>query len=181
MIVVCSLAAIPTQIERHRVDRMVSLLGPESMIPTPPAIAPENHLRLTLHDICSPIEGHILPCEDHVGELIEFVSGWRCDKPMLIHCYAGISRSTAAAFTTMCIHEPDTDEVELARRLRKASATATPNALIVEMADRLLGRGGRMVEAVRAIGTGQPAWECVPFSLDVRPPQGAGTAGVAAG
>jgi predicted protein tyrosine phosphatase len=50
--------------------------------------------------------------------------------------------------------------------LRAASPHATPNRLIVRLADDLLGRKGRMVEAVTAIGRGADAWEGRVFTLE---------------
>jgi len=51
--------------------------------------------------------------------------------------------------------------------LRRLSATATPNIRIVSLADRVLGRDGRMVEAIDSIGRGEMAFEDVPFRLDL--------------
>jgi predicted protein tyrosine phosphatase len=87
---------------------------------------------------------------------------------MVIHCFAGISRSTAAAFSVFCAARPDLDEAEIALRLRQRSPEATPNILIVTIADRILGRSGRMVRAVESIGRGAQAMEgsIFKFSLD---------------
>jgi predicted protein tyrosine phosphatase len=84
---------------------------------------------------------------------------------MLIHCWAGISRSTAAAYTALCLFRPQADEETLAQELRAASPSATPNRLIVSLADEVLGRQGRMVKAVAGIGRGADAFEGTPFIL----------------
>jgi len=84
---------------------------------------------------------------------------------MLIHCWAGISRSTAAAFTALCLLRPSTDEEQIAWELREASPSATPNRLIVQLADDVMGRGGRMVRAIEKIGRGEEAYEGTPFVL----------------
>ena len=94
-----------------------------------------------------------------------FFDEWDRGQPMLIHCWAGISRSTAAAYTAMCMVRPKADEEQLALELRALSPTATPNRLIVSHTDALLGRGGRMVKAVDAIGKGAEALEGTPFSF----------------
>ena len=57
------------------------------------------------------------------------------------------------------------DEAELAARLRKASPSATPNARLVAIADAMLGRDGRMREAIAGIGRGADAFEGTPFRL----------------
>ncbi len=87
---------------------------------------------------------------------------------MVVHCYAGISRSTAAAYTAACVLNPERSELEIAQAIRGASRTAQPNAAIVSIADRLLKRDGRMVRAVEAIGPAQFAEEGVPFRLDLK-------------
>ena len=86
-----------------------------------------------------------------------------------MQCYAGISRSTAAAYIAACALAPERDEAEVARALRDASPSATPNALFVAIADRMLGRGGRMVAAIAEIGRGADAFEGEPFRLALTP------------
>jgi predicted protein tyrosine phosphatase len=86
---------------------------------------------------------------------------------MVVHCYAGISRSTAGAFVAACALNPDRDEQRIAWDIRRASRTAQPNARIVSIADRLLKRDGRMVRAVETIGPGHAAAEGDPFRLEI--------------
>jgi predicted protein tyrosine phosphatase len=97
--------------------------------------------------------------------LIEFARDWGGRGPMVVHCWAGISRSTAAAYTALCAINPGVNEELIARRLREASPTAYPNRLMIRLADAALRRGGRMVQAVEGIGRGVVAVEAVPFSL----------------
>jgi predicted protein tyrosine phosphatase len=120
---------------------------------------------MAVSDIVEPLDGHILPANEHVEELLRFARGWERDNPLVFHCFAGISRSTAAAYITACALAPERDEFAIARDLRQASPTATPNALLVALADDHLGRGGRMVDAVRGIGRGTEAYLGEPFTL----------------
>ena len=117
--------------------------------------------------ISSPLDGYILPDEPHVAELIEFVRGWDRCAPLVVHCYMGISRSTASAYVSVCALNPQRNEHSIAQALRRASPTATPNIRIVSLADRLLGRDGRMVAAIETIGRGIMADEAAPFRLDL--------------
>jgi len=167
MIHVCSLARLNDTVTSTGARHVVSLLAREDALSRPAAIAPENHLWLQLHDISAPLEGHVPPESDHVEQLLAFVRRWPRDAPLVVHCYAGISRSTAAAFVSVCALNPLCDETAVARALRRASPTATPNARIVALADGLLGRRGRMVKAVEAIGHGMLAAEAQPFRLDL--------------
>ena len=121
-----------------------------------------------MNDICEPRDGLVVPCEDHVADLIQFALDWDQKAPLLIHCWAGISRSTAAAFISLCALNPETDECSLAQTLRSASPTATPNRRLVALADKVLARQGRMTTAVEKIGRGAFAEEGQVFSLPAR-------------
>jgi predicted protein tyrosine phosphatase len=113
------------------------------------------------------MEGYIHPAEEHVSELVAFVQRWDRRAPLVMHCYAGISRSTAGAFITACALNPRRDEAAIAQIIRRSSATAMPNVMLVSHADRILGRGGRMVRAVEALGPAIAAQEGHPFRLDL--------------
>jgi predicted protein tyrosine phosphatase len=167
MIHVCSLARLQETVEDIGARHVVSLIGDEAPIEPPKGIAPENYLRLRLHDISSPLEGYVLPEEEHVADLLDFVRSWDRRAPLVVHCFAGISRSTASAFAGVCALNPHRDESSVANALRRASPTATPNIRIVSLADRLLGRDGRMVAAIENIGRGIMAEEALPFRLEL--------------
>ncbi len=167
MIHVCSLARLHETVAATGARHVVSLLSDEAGVKLPAGIPPENHLRLRLHDISSPLDGYVMPEETHVADLLNFVRGWNRRTPMVVHCYAGISRSTASAFVSVCALNPQRDEGNIAQALRRASPTATPNIRIVSLADRLLGRDGRMVAAIETIGRGILASEGTPFRLDL--------------
>ncbi|MGD2133367.1 MAG: hypothetical protein PVI23_11280 [Maricaulaceae bacterium] len=165
-IIVCSLERAPHLIQSERPSHVVSLLSPEEIHLAPETERPDRHLRLPVHDIrdTESVDGALAPNLKHVENLIGFSSGWSPAEPMLVHCWAGISRSTAAAFTVACAANPDADETEIAQALRIASPTAWPNPVLVAHADALLGRGGRMIEAIDAIGV-PDHFEASPFHI----------------
>jgi predicted protein tyrosine phosphatase len=167
MIHVCSLARLHATVEETGALHVVTLLKDTDRVERPKTILAANHLILGMDDISTPMDGYIIPADEHVTRLIEFVRGWDRAKPMVVHCFAGISRSTAGAFVAACALNPRRDEMAIARELRRLSATATPNIRIVTLADRVLGRDGRMVAAIDAIGRGEMAYEGVPFRLDL--------------
>jgi predicted protein tyrosine phosphatase len=166
MIHVCSLARLHDTVAATGARHVISLLGTEDNLIRPRGVAPGNHLWLQLHDISEPRDGHVHPASGHVEALIGFVGRWERASPLVIHCFAGVSRSTAAAFVTVCALNPGRSEAAIAKALRRASPTATPNIRIVALADDVLGRNGRMVDAVTAIGQGMLA-EAAPFRLDL--------------
>jgi predicted protein tyrosine phosphatase len=165
MIVVSSLREAQDQIARHGASHVVSILGPETPHRTFDSIEGDRHLKLTFHDIVLVAEGMLAPQTSHLDTLVSFYRTWDREAPMLIHCWAGVSRSTAAAYIAKCIFEPKRDEQEIAWELREASPSATPNPRMIAMADELLGREGRMQRAIAEIGRGEDAFEGTPFIL----------------
>jgi predicted protein tyrosine phosphatase len=167
MIHVCSLARLHDTVHQTGARHVVTLIKDITLVHRPASITPENHLLLDMDDINEHIEGYVLPAEEHVGDLLRFVRAWDRAAPLVVHCYAGISRSTAGAFVSACALNPSREEMVIARALRAASPTATPNLRIVSLADRMLGRNGRMVAAIRSIGPGMAAYASEPFRLDL--------------
>jgi predicted protein tyrosine phosphatase len=162
---VCPLSLLHETVRVTRASHVVTLINRDTPVERPGSIAPERHLFMAVSDIVEPLDGHILPANEHVEDLLRFARGWERDNPLVFHCFAGISRSTAAAYITACALAPERDEFAIASDLRQASPTATPNALMVALADDHLGRGGRMVDAVRGIGRGAEAYLGEPFAL----------------
>ena len=167
MIHVCSLARLYATVDETGARHIVTLLRLTDRVERPRHIAPENHLVLAVDDIAMPMEGYTVPAQEHVERLIDFVGQWDRAAPMVVHCYAGISRSTAGAYVAACALNPARDEQQIAWDIRRASRTAQPNVAIVSISDRLLKRQGRMVRAVETIGPGHFAEEGVPFRLDL--------------
>jgi predicted protein tyrosine phosphatase len=167
MIHVCSLARLHNTVEETGAGHIVTLLKIVDRVQRPASIRMEDHLILGMDDIIEPLDGYTHPVEEHVTRLVQFVQAWPRKQPMVIHCYAGISRSTAGALVAACALNPNRSELKIAQAIRDGSSTATPNARIIALADQILGRRGRMIEAVRAIGPGRAAAEGDPFRLDL--------------
>ena len=164
---VCSLARIGDTVAKTGARSLVTLLSPGTAVERPEKIAPDRHLYLAVSDIVAPLPGQVLPERGHLDELIDFVRAWDRAEPMVIHCFAGVSRSTAAAYIAACALNPRRDEFEAARAIRAASPTATPNARLVALADAALVRNGRMNEAIAEIGRGEDCFEGTPFALEL--------------
>lgn len=172
-IFVCPLSKMAELVARHNPSRVVSLLDPESEFPELGLDYVGRHLRLMFHDIHAPCENMVAPGARHVDLLLSFLKRWDPQDTLLIHCRAGIGRSTAAAFIAACLHNPNTDEMEIAAQLRRASPLARPNETIIQIADKALGRRGRMTAAIINTGQNLP-WlrvvESEPFQLPAKFP-----------
>lgn len=164
-IIVCPQSQLAAQIALHRPSHIVTLTsGDVSDIAADYAF---QRLALTFNDITEPRDGLVLPDKTHVLKLIDFAREWKREAPLLIHCYAGVSRSPAGAFIAAAALMPEHNEMELALTLRALTPSATPNIRLIALGDQVLDRGGRMTDAIRAIGRGADAFEGEVFSLPV--------------
>jgi len=146
MLYVCSLREMPLHAEALRPEALVSLVPADLQPPRPAGIAAGRHLRLSVDDVDAPGPGMVAPAREHVEELVAFVERLDAEASVLLHCQAGISRSTAAALVAMVL-EGAGHEHEAAAHLRRAAPHAVPNRRIVALADEVLGRGGRLLAA----------------------------------
>jgi predicted protein tyrosine phosphatase len=151
-ILVTPLSGLEGAIKAHTPSHIVTLLSPEHMIETPFGFAANRHLKLGVNDIADPEAGDNPPGRDHIDRLLAFGRGWDAQKPLLIHCWAGISRSMASAFAILCDRLGPGREMEIALAMRREAAHANPNRLLVRHADEALGRGGRMLDALSRMG-----------------------------
>ena len=167
MIHVCSLAALPATVEATGARHILTVMGNVSKVTRPASVLEANHLLISMDDITEPAEGFVVPSETHITQALTFIRGWDRAAPMVIHCYAGISRSTASAFMAACALNPHRDESAIAQQIRAASPCAFPNRLIVTLADRVLGREGRMIRALDEMGPGNMTIEGQPCRVDL--------------
>ncbi len=147
MLIVSSLAGAADAYAKHRPTRVISLLSEEETAPILPGLDAARHLLLYV-DRESCAETINRAARDRARQIIEFVKQWDGKGDLLVHCNRGVSRSTAAAFIVLCMKEPAASEAALMKRLRTAAPHADPCPLLVNYADELLGREGRMTDAL---------------------------------
>lgn len=147
MLIISSLAGAAEAYRERRPHRVISLLSEEEAPPLFPGLDPANRLLLYVdRESCAATINKAASAR--AREIIDFARRWDGEGDILIHCNRGVSRSTAAAFIVLCIREPQTPEHELMKRLRAVAPHADPCPLLIDYADEILGRGGRMTDAL---------------------------------
>ncbi len=99
---VCSLARLPETVAATGAGHVLSLLTSGNAPDLPDTVPPECRAVIAVSDIAAATDGHVLADESHVERIIAFVCAWPRERPLVIHCWAGISRSTAAAYIAAC-------------------------------------------------------------------------------
>lgn len=137
------------------VSHVLSILDPET--PTPPALASFADLRahwvLRFHDIALPLPGARIPEADDVAELLSLgreLREARAGSHLLVHCHAGVSRSTAAAAILLAQPHPGRER-EAMHMVAALRPVARPNRRMLTLADDLLGRRGALVRAAEQL------------------------------
>ena len=167
MIHVCSLADLHPTVKATGASHVLTVMANVAQVVRPETVLDAHHLRVQMDDITAHTDGFVAPNDAHIVQVLDFVRGWDRSAPLVVHCYAGISRSTASAFAAACMLNPDRDERDIAQRIRAASPIAAPNRLIVTLADKALGRDGRMVRALDEMGPGSMTVVGKPFRIEI--------------
>ena len=149
-IYITGLSQMPNLVRRFRIESLVSIVGTDAQPSTPPEILPAQHHRCTVDDIVESQPGKIVPQTKHIEDLIEFLDSWDTKTSLLVHCIAGVSRSTAAALIAHTLKTGDPKKSATA--LRVAAPYAWPNRRIVSLADSIMGLNGKMILAREEMG-----------------------------
>ena len=147
---VTSLQAAPITCVDNTIEHVISFVDPGQKRLYYPKVKKHNHLTLKLHDIPEKRNGLVSPSREHIMDMMDFMlrHDWRQD--ILIHCLMGVSRSTAAAYIMLNLHN-EGRELEIAQYLQAKIPHANPNKKLVEHADQILGREGRMLAAILSL------------------------------
>jgi predicted protein tyrosine phosphatase len=152
-VTICGIEELPGHC-RAGVSHVLSILDPDW--PEPAAFAafgPHRRLELRFHDIIDETPNAILPQRHDIDRLLEFgreLAG-SPGNHLLVHCHAGISRSTAATALILTQARPQRSAAEALEAVVRLRPQAWPNLRILELGDELLGRGGEIVAAAYAL------------------------------
>ncbi len=132
-------------------EAVISIIEPEHV----PRMPQDDHLVIAVHDIDQPVPGMRMADHGDVERILDFARGLT-DVPIFIHCYAGISRSTATALTILADRLGPGSEEEALDLVLGIRPIAVPNRHIVKLADDVLGRRNRLYDVFDQWDRGNP-------------------------
>ncbi|HXI87439.1 MAG TPA: hypothetical protein VNH64_08270 [Parvularculaceae bacterium] len=156
MLIVSSLEGAKTAFTRYRPACVISLLSEDEPVPVFIDLDPRKHFKFYVERESSAATISAA-AKERAHDIIAFVRDWDRVGDVLIHCNRGVSRSTAAAYVILCMTAPGVDEQLIAEALRRAAPFADPCPILISYTDDILGRGGRMIEAIEALPPPRPA------------------------
>jgi predicted protein tyrosine phosphatase len=139
------------------VSHTLSILDPDWPVPEAfGAFGEHAKLELRFHDVIEEgVPGTLPPCREHVAALLAFGRDLMAEPPpeahLLVHCHAGVSRSTASMALMLAQGLPGADPDRIFAEVLRIRPQAWPNLRILELGDALLGRGGALVAAARGL------------------------------
>ena len=134
------------------VSHVLSILDP--LTPAPFAFdhfTAHRRVDLRFHDVVGDEHpDQAPPDQSDASRVIDFGRslGAGAAEHVLVHCWAGLSRSTASAAILLALDNPGR-EAEAFAALHDIRPRAWPNSRLIAHADRLLDRRGRLIEAMR--------------------------------
>ena len=147
------------ELDGHRSTRashVLSILDPD--FPVPEAFGSYGEhakLELRFHDIIEDDPGQIAPGPEHVDALLAFGRDLRAERSeparLLVHCHAGVSRSTASMALILAQAMPEQPAEAILRTIYRLRDKAWPNLRLIELGDRRLDRHGTLVAATHAL------------------------------
>ncbi len=154
LLTVCGLDELPSHGPRA-VSHVLSILDPGTPEPDFGTYPPHRRTTLRFHDIVDPAPGMIPPSRADIEAILAFGDtlddGTPAEGHLLVHCHMGISRSTAAMTILLAQAHPEAAESTLLDRVAAVRPQAWPNLAMIELADGLLDRQGRLRAAVTAL------------------------------
>jgi predicted protein tyrosine phosphatase len=133
-------------------DHVLSLIDPEEPDPSDllSRYAPHHWTLLRFHDTVAERAEQVPPNERHIAAILDFGTRMRANggQRLLVHCHAGVSRSTAAAAILLAQYCPGEEHAAFAA-VRAARPRSWPNSRLIAMADATLMRNGALIAAMR--------------------------------
>ncbi len=146
-------------------SHVLSILDPDWPVPEAfGSFGEHEKLELRFHDVIEEDPHLVPPRAEDVARLLAFGRDLLAEPPtgahLLVHCHAGISRSTASLALILAQALPGLPTHQVLGEVLRIRAKAWPNLRIIELGDAALSRGGELVSA---------AGEIYRIQLEIRP------------
>jgi len=146
---ICGVHELPEQ-EGKRWTHVISIWDKTSLYDAAcrkqvKTIAPRAKLLFSFFEDTSDPGYPDAPRFQDVKRILDFTKKFPLKAKVLVHCRAGVSRSTATAYAILCQHTTPGLEMENLLHIETLRDLVMPNRLIIQHADKILKRNGAML------------------------------------
>ena len=146
---ICGVHELPEQ-EDKRWTHVISIWDKTSLYDVAcreqvKTIAPRAKLLFSFFEDTSNPSYPDAPRFQDVKRILDFTKKLPLKAKVLVHCRAGVSRSTATAYAILCQHTAPGLEMENLLHIETLRDLVMPNRLIIQHADKILKRDGAML------------------------------------
>ena len=152
---VCGIEELPGHCNAD-VSHVLSILDPDYPVPEVfGAFGEHQKLEVRFHDIIDETPGLVLPRDDHVAAILAFGRDLLAEPTatahLLVHCHAGISRSSASLALILAQAMPEKSADAVLSTVHRIREKAWPNLRLIEIGDAMLGRNGTLATATHRL------------------------------
>ena len=134
---VCDILTARQRLQTNFHTKIISLLSPQQASEFEFTSQGSHHKLWLMDDVTFSAPGSRAPSSSQILEILEFSKTFQSSDRVLIHCYAGVSRSTAVAIGLLCQHGMHPSDSISA--VDKQCLGMDPNELILRHFDAVLG------------------------------------------
>ena len=146
---ICSKSEVNKTVKNFGATHLITLLDPGDSVFRPPSIPGTNHLKLNFFDEEDETKSN--PPKLWHGESILGFAKSLHDARVVVHCHAGICRSTAAGLA-LWLQENGLDRLDEAKKwLSEVRPNSFPNSLLGKHFDNILGLDGKLIDLIENI------------------------------
>ena len=124
---ICAKNQVRKTVKRFEATHLISLVDPHDRMPRPHRIERGNHLVMHFDDVDDPRLPDA-PQREHLVRAIEWVERLPETARLVVHCTAGVSRSTALSYALLRCSMPDQKAMDYVLKIRPE---AQPNELMM--------------------------------------------------
>tara|TARA_B100001057_G_scaffold19525_1_gene18085 strand:- start:72956 stop:73462 length:507 start_codon:yes stop_codon:yes gene_type:complete len=153
-------------IKKEQIKKIISIYSPNNSFPLFPEVKATNILRLCFNDIDHSRDNLKPVSQRDIRKILKFAMGSHQNTDILIHCYAGVSRSIAISIIIYFMHNRNIRPSDLYSLIMKKAPFANPNKLVLKQAGRVLKEEQFFQELVKNFTQKKRTFGSVAFYLN---------------
>ena len=152
-------------LKEEKTKKIISIYSPNNSFPLFPGIKNKDILRLCFNDIDQARYNLKTISQKDISSVLSFVQKNQ-DSDILIHCYAGVSRSIAISIIIFFMYNRNFTPSEIYNLIKEKAPFANPNKLVLRQAGSVIKEEKFFQELIKKFTNRKRIFSAMPFYLD---------------